>query len=96
MACSTADRMEETWRLNWLFAFRGVKPWVLWRVFYLAQAVAGWGWLMVVCSPTSMDSDSGVDCWVFFGQCLFVFQAAFFRPRNSLSASFGVRYPRAE
>ena len=59
MACSTADRMEETWRLNWLFAFRGVKPWVLWRVFYLAQAVAGWGWLMVVCSPTSMDSDSG-------------------------------------
>ena len=54
--------MEETWRLNWLFAFRGVKPWVLWRVFYLAQAVAGWGWLMVVCSPTSMDSDSGVDC----------------------------------
>ena len=37
-----------------------------------------------------------VDCWVFFGQCLFVFQAAFFRPKNSLSASFGVRYPRAE
>ena len=38
----------------------------------------------------------GMDCWVFFGQCLFVFQAAFFRPKNSLSASFGVRYPRAE
>ena len=37
-----------------------------------------------------------LDCWVFFGQCLFVFHAAFFRSRNSLSASFGVRYPRAE
>ena len=37
-----------------------------------------------------------LDCWVFFGQCLFVFQAAFFRSRKSLSASFGVRYPRAE
>ena len=31
-----------------------------------------------------------------FGQCLFVFQAAFFRSRKSLSTSFGVRYPRAE
>ena len=38
----------------------------------------------------------GVDCWGFFGQCLFVFQAAFFRSRNSLSTSSGVRYPRAE
>ena len=38
----------------------------------------------------------GLDCWVFFGQCLFVFQAAFFRSRKSLSTSFGVRYPRAE
>ena len=37
-----------------------------------------------------------LDCWVFFGQCLFVFQAAFFRSRKSLSASSGVRYPRAE
>ena len=37
-----------------------------------------------------------LDCWVFFGQCLFVLQAAFFRSRNSLSASSGVRYPRAE
>ena len=37
-----------------------------------------------------------VDCWVFFGQCLFVFQAVFFRSRSSRSTSFGVRYPRAE
>ena len=37
-----------------------------------------------------------VDCWVFFGQCLFVFQAAFVKFMNSRSASFGVRYPRAE
>ena len=37
-----------------------------------------------------------LDCWAFFGQCLFVFQAAFFRSRNSRSTSFGVRYPRAE
>ena len=37
-----------------------------------------------------------LDCWGFFGQCLFVFQAAFFRPKNSLSTSSGVRYPRAE
>ena len=37
-----------------------------------------------------------VDCWVFFGQCLFVFQAAFVKSRKSRSASFGARYPRAE
>ena len=38
----------------------------------------------------------GLDCWVFFGQCLFVFQAAFVKFRSSLSTSLGVRYPRAE
>ena len=37
-----------------------------------------------------------LDCWVFFGQCLFVFQAAFVKFRSSRSTSFGVRYPRAE
>ena len=37
-----------------------------------------------------------LDCWVFFGQCLFVLQAAFVKSRKSLSASSGVRYPRAE
>ncbi len=35
---------------------RSVKPRVLWRVFYLAPVVAGWGWLVVVCSPTSWAS----------------------------------------
>lgn len=34
-------------------------PGVLWRVFYLAPAVAGWGWLIVVCSPASMAPESG-------------------------------------
>ena len=38
----------------------------------------------------------GVDCWMFFGQCLFVLQAAFVKSRKSLSTSSGVRYPRAE
>ena len=37
-----------------------------------------------------------IDCWVFFGQCLFVFQAAFVKYRSSRATSFGVRYPRAE
>ena len=37
-----------------------------------------------------------LDCWVFFGQCLFVFQAAFVKFRSSRSTSFGMRYPRAE
>ena len=37
-----------------------------------------------------------VDCWMFFGQCLFVLQAAFVKSRKSLSTSSGVRYPRAE
>ena len=37
-----------------------------------------------------------LDCWVFFGHCLFVFQAAFVKFRSSRSTSFGVRYPRAE
>ena len=32
----------------------------------------------------------------FSDSACFVFQAAFFRPRNSRSASSGVRYPRAE
>ena len=32
----------------------------------------------------------------FSDSACFVLQAAFFRPRNSLSASSGVRYPRAE
>ena len=41
-------------------------------------------------------SGGGVDCWVFFGQCLFVLQAAFVKSRKSLSTSSGVRYPRAE
>ena len=40
--------------------------------------------------------ERAVDCWAFFGQCLFVFQAAFVKSRKSLSASSGVRYPRAE
>ena len=40
-------------------------------------------------------ADRRVDCWVFFGRCLFVFQAAFVKPRNSRSTSLGVRYPRA-
>ena len=38
----------------------------------------------------------GMDCQMFFGQCLFVFQAAFVKFRSSRSTSFGVRYPRAE
>ena len=37
-----------------------------------------------------------MDCWMFFGQCLFVLQAAFVKSRKSLSTSSGVRYPRAE
>jgi len=37
-----------------------------------------------------------LDCWAFFGQCSFVFQAAFVKFRSSRSTSFGVRYPRAE
>ena len=37
-----------------------------------------------------------LDCWMFFGQCLFVLQAAFVKSRKSLSTSSGVRYPRAE
>ena len=32
----------------------------------------------------------------FSDSACFVLQAAFFRSRKSLSASFGVRYPRAE
>ena len=32
----------------------------------------------------------------FSDSACFVLQAAFFRPKNSLSTSFGVRYPRAE
>ena len=32
----------------------------------------------------------------FSGSACFVLQAAFFRSRNSLSTSSGVRYPRAE
>ena len=32
----------------------------------------------------------------FSDSACFVLQAAFFRTRKSLSASFGVRYPRAE
>ena len=47
---------------------------------------SGWKTILLVC----------LDCWVFFGQCLFVFQAAFVKFRNSRSTSFGVRYPRAE
>ena len=35
---------------------RVVKSRVLWRLFYLAPGVAGWGWLGVVCSPTSWAS----------------------------------------
>ena len=31
-----------------------------------------------------------------FGQCLFVFQAAFVKSRKSRSTLFGARYPRAE
>ena len=40
--------------------------------------------------------ERAVDCWAFFGQCLFVFQAAFVKSRKSRSTSSGVRYPRAE
>ena len=40
--------------------------------------------------------DALMDCQVFFGQCLFVFQAAFVKSRKSRSTSFGARYPRAE
>ena len=43
---------------------------------------------------------SGTLAWIglpgIFGQCLFVFQAAFVKSRKSRSASFGARYPRAE
>ena len=39
---------------------------------------------------------TALDCWAFFGQCSFVFQAAFVKFRSSRSTSFGVRYPRAE
>ena len=37
-----------------------------------------------------------LDCWRFSDSACFVLQAAFFRSRNSLSTSSGVRYPRAE
>ena len=46
--------------------------------------------------PPPTTTNPLLDCWAFFGQCLFVFQAAFFRSRKSRSTSFGVRYPRAE
>ena len=46
--------------------------------------------------PTAESPQEAVGCWVFFGQCLFVFQAALVRSRNSCSISLGVRYPRAE
>ena len=45
----------------------------------------------------SLDKDSNV--WTarcFSDSACFVLQAAFFRSRNSLSTSSGVRYPRAE
>ena len=40
--------------------------------------------------------DGGWTAGCFSDSACFVLQAAFFRPRNSLSASSGVRYPRAE
>ena len=46
--------------------------------------------------PEAQGDTAQVDCWVFFGQCLFVLQAAFVKSRKSLSTSSGVRYPRAE
>ena len=41
-----------------------VKPWVLWRVFYLEPVVAGWGssivWLVLWLSAWSVSSGGGV------------------------------------
>ena len=43
---------------------RSVKPWVLWRVFYLEPVVAGWGssivWLVLWLSAWSVSSGGGV------------------------------------
>ena len=47
-------------------------------------------------TPGHQRTPGALDCQVFFGQCLFVFQAAFFRLKKSRSTSSGVRYPRAE
>ena len=67
--------------------------------------VIGWGWIvpgfvegLLSCGGWLVGAVVVivVDCWVFFGQCLFVLQAAFVKSRKSLSTSSGVRYPRAE
>ena len=52
--------------------------------------------LLSLTLKTGMPLGVALDCWAFFGQCLFVFQAAFVKSRKSLSTSSGVRYPRAE
>ena len=52
--------------------------------------VGSWWWLV------GWWLEIDLDCQVFFGQCLFVFQAAFVKSRKSRSTSFGARYPRAE
>ena len=51
--------------------------------------------IILAMSRLARETDN-LDCWVFFGHCLFVFQAAFVKFRSSRSTSFGVRYPRAE
>ena len=60
----------------------------------------------IMCSPlflptytlvkTAADAMMGGLLGVFRTVLVFLLQAAFFRPRNSLSTSLGVRYPRAE
>ncbi|WP_220101861.1 hypothetical protein, partial [Actinomyces sp. Z3] len=55
----------------------GVKPRVLWRLFYLAPVVAGWGWLAgglladVCASAVSVVSGGGVyACSCSIGACM--------------------------
>lgn len=49
---------------RWSASLRSVKPWVLWRVFYLEPVVAGWGssivWLVLWLSAWSVSSGGGV------------------------------------
>ena len=47
-----------------MYGVQIVKPWVLWRVFYLEPVVAGWGssivWLVLWLSAWSVSSGGGV------------------------------------
>ena len=64
--------------------------------FALADPLGQLGELIGTQPGGTLHGDGSLDCWVFFGQCLFVLQTAFVKSRKSLSTSSGVRYPRAE